>query len=289
MSTYILIQNPQRIAVYDNASFKYNAAEVRKLTGCDLIINGGLYDMKTGKPSCHLRIDGRTLATEPWSRWGFGWNTNAATLKMCQANDMAQYSNFIDCVELVHDGETIHPSYPSAMGGTRGRTAWGCLPNGNLVAYVVPDNDSKNKLTVEKLQAQLMDMGAYHAMMNDCGGSSQWAAAGAGEASPVGRRVRNYICFWGDVQIFHSIADFRAAASGGSTKTLYKVQLGAFGKKENANRFAKELQGKGFLTCIVSQGGLYKVQTGAFAKKTNAEALAKTLRELGYTACIVKG
>ncbi len=289
MGAYLLIQNPRRVAIYDNASFQYSAAEVRKLTGCDLVINGGLYDMKTGKPSCHLRIGGKTVAAEDWSRPGFAWNTGTARLTMAEAREMAQWDNFIDCVELVHRGSAVVPSYPTAMGGIRGRTAWGCLPDGKLVACVIPDNDSQNKLTVEKLQAQLMDMGAYHAMMNDCGGSSQWAAAGAGEASPVGRRVRNYICFWGDVQIFHSIADFRAAASGGLTKTLYKVQLCAFGKKENADRFAKELQGKGFLTCIVSQGGLYKVQTGAFAKKTNAEALAKTLREQGYAACIVKG
>lgn len=68
--------------------------------------------------------------------------------------------------------------------------------------------------------------------------------------------------------------------------TLYRVQLGAFSKKENAERLlaqAKEVAADAFMT---EYEGLYRVQVGAFKNMVNAEALAKKLKAAGYAVYI---
>ena len=65
-------------------------------------------------------------------------------------------------------------------------------------------------------------------------------------------------------------------------KILYKVQLGAFSKKTNADNFAKEVKSKGFDVFVTKIGRYYKVQIGAFSKKANAEALQKKAIAAGY-------
>lgn len=71
--------------------------------------------------------------------------------------------------------------------------------------------------------------------------------------------------------------------------TLYKVQVGAFSKKENANNYAKELEAKGYDTYIVYIDNLYKVQLGAFSKESNAINLMNELKAKGIDAFVTTG
>ena len=70
------------------------------------------------------------------------------------------------------------------------------------------------------------------------------------------------------------------------TKTLYRVQTGAFAKKSNADAWAAKLKAAGFATYIVQVGTLYKVQVGAFAQKANADNMMAKLKAAGYDAFI---
>lgn len=70
------------------------------------------------------------------------------------------------------------------------------------------------------------------------------------------------------------------------TKTLYRVQTGAFTQKPNADAFATKLKAEGFATYIVQVGNLYKVQVGAFAQKANAENMMAKLKAAGHDAFI---
>jgi hypothetical protein len=65
-------------------------------------------------------------------------------------------------------------------------------------------------------------------------------------------------------------------------KNLYRVQLGAFEKKDNATAFAAKLKKEGFDTYIVQIGKYYKVQVGAFSVKKNAEAMLEKLKKAGH-------
>ena len=71
-----------------------------------------------------------------------------------------------------------------------------------------------------------------------------------------------------------------------SNDNLYRVQAGAFSKKENADNLANEIKNKGVDTCIITEDGLYKVQCGAFENVDNAKNIAKTLNNMGYDTYI---
>lgn len=73
------------------------------------------------------------------------------------------------------------------------------------------------------------------------------------------------------------------AATPAPTGTLYRVQVGAYSKRENADRQLAAVQGKGFDALIKKVGDLYKVQTGAYSVKSNAEAQIDRLKAAGFT------
>mgnify|MGYP001347449363 CR=1 FL=1 len=71
-----------------------------------------------------------------------------------------------------------------------------------------------------------------------------------------------------------------------SGQTLYRVQVGAFSQKENADRLAAQLRDLGY-EVIVSSGPPYRVQTGAFSNRQNAVRLSEELQSKGFEAAVV--
>jgi N-acetylmuramoyl-L-alanine amidase len=69
---------------------------------------------------------------------------------------------------------------------------------------------------------------------------------------------------------------------------LYKVQVGAFKQRANANALSEQLKRVGFSNFITSENGLYKVQAGAFKDKDNADELLHKLRNVGYQAYVYR-
>lgn len=72
-------------------------------------------------------------------------------------------------------------------------------------------------------------------------------------------------------------------ATPAPTGTLYRVQVGAYSKLENATRQLAAVQGKGFDALVKKVGNLYKVQTGAFSVKSNATAQLARVKAAGFT------
>ena len=66
---------------------------------------------------------------------------------------------------------------------------------------------------------------------------------------------------------------------------LYRVQVGVFRNKENADRL-NELLDKGYPSYILQQDGYYKVQVGAFEQLGNAVLMEQRLRKDGYQTLI---
>jgi hypothetical protein len=71
-----------------------------------------------------------------------------------------------------------------------------------------------------------------------------------------------------------------------TSKTLYRVQTGAFTNKKNADALLAKVKKAGFDACMVQDGKHYKIQVGAYSKKTNAEAMAKKLKAAGFDSYI---
>lgn len=74
--------------------------------------------------------------------------------------------------------------------------------------------------------------------------------------------------------------------SAESTSVLYRVQVGAYSKKANADAQLKKVKAAGFDAIIVQVGDLYKVQVGAFSKKSNAENQMAKVKAAGFDAII---
>lgn len=71
-----------------------------------------------------------------------------------------------------------------------------------------------------------------------------------------------------------------------TTKVTYKVQVGAFGSKANADALCAKVKASGFTPAIIKVGILYKVVVGSYAKESSAENLRKKLSKAGYTGVI---
>lgn len=73
-----------------------------------------------------------------------------------------------------------------------------------------------------------------------------------------------------------------------TAKKLYRVQVGAFSNKDNAENYAKKIRTAGFGALVIRADKVYRVQVGAFASIENARNYAKTLRASGYSTVIVE-
>ena len=73
---------------------------------------------------------------------------------------------------------------------------------------------------------------------------------------------------------------------GGKTSptegTLYRVQVGAYKNKTNADAQLAHVKATGFDTYMVQIGGLYKIQVGAYREKTNADNMMTKLKAAGF-------
>lgn len=81
-------------------------------------------------------------------------------------------------------------------------------------------------------------------------------------------------------------AKLNSGSSNTNSEILYRVQTGAFSKKENAEAMLAKVKAAGFDTYMVKVDNLYKIQVGAFSKKTNAEAMAAKLKAAGFDTYI---
>ena len=183
MSKYVAsipLGDIERVQIYINKSVK-TLAEIKAETGADYLINGGLY--QGPKAVCHLRADGRTYAKDPYTYWGYAWDTGPdITMRSVPA---AERRNYICCVCLLRGGKAETLIYNRDVGGSRPRTAIG-LKDGALCLYCT---DSGR--TPEELQAELLALGWESSVMLDGGGSSQCDLAGKRIVSS--RKVHNLI------------------------------------------------------------------------------------------------
>ena len=67
----------------------------------------------------------------------------------------------------------------------------------------------------------------------------------------------------------------------------YKVQIGAFRQKANAEAYAKRAAAAGISSYLHFAGGMYYVYAGAFRVKANAARAAEAAVKRGFAACVV--
>lgn len=196
------IKNPRRAEIYISGG-RHTAEQVRKLTGADLVINGGLFDLRTLQPCCHLRAKGIDYASDQWEYiYGYGWNSGNARLQPVNSKNKVTVDNYICDSWMITEGRAVDMIYDSAQGGKRGNTAIGRLFDGTIVVDVHTDH-STERISPEGIQAEMLAAGCRDALRLDGGQSSALSADGVehfyADAGGNIRRCHNYLCFWGDV------------------------------------------------------------------------------------------
>lgn len=78
--------------------------------------------------------------------------------------------------------------------------------------------------------------------------------------------------------------------SVGAVGVLYRVQVGAYSKKTNADAQLKKIKAAGFSDAFIAvvDGKLYRVQIGAFSEKANAEAQLAKVKKAGFSGFVTK-
>lgn len=71
------------------------------------------------------------------------------------------------------------------------------------------------------------------------------------------------------------------------SNTLYRVQVGAYNVKANADAQLKKVKNAGFTDAFITQvGNMYKVQVGAYSVKSNADNMLAKVKSKGFDAFI---
>ena len=70
-------------------------------------------------------------------------------------------------------------------------------------------------------------------------------------------------------------------------KTTYKVQIGAYRQKSNAQKMAEKLKKAGIPAAVVTVGDLMKVQCGAFTVKANADKRLAEVKKKGFLNAVL--
>lgn len=173
-ATTIPLDKIERIQVYINNPRK-SLASIKKATGADYIINGTLYDMRTGEVNCHLKVDGKVYANPPYTVRGYAWDVGSDISMLNLPTGTKR--NYIACTPLIVDGKKLDKLiYDPGQGGSRGRSVIG-IKGTRLALYCTKDGTWAVR-TPEKLRDDLYAAGWDSAVMLDGGGSSQCNFAG---------------------------------------------------------------------------------------------------------------
>jgi hypothetical protein len=228
----IPLLNIDRIEIYQNTS-KLDFQSIVKAKKPDVALNG-VYFNGLWQAEGHVKVDGTVVSTEPWGYWGYTWDTGS-DIQMVQLPENGR-KNYISCLDLINpwDGPNAALYYDkSIIGGNRGRTAIG-LTDTALVAYCVQDG-SADATTPEGVRDILAAEGCTTAIELDSGSSSNMYADGEYILSSR-QKVQNLILIYLKEE---------------PKKQLYRVQVGAFSVKSNAENLLSKLRTDGYSGFIV--------------------------------------
>ena len=186
--TYVPLSSVERIELRVTNCRK-TLSQVKAETKAHYVLNGGMWN-PDGTPCPLLKVGGAMLSGTPWRPMGYAWD-KGPDIHMTSGYEGA--ANFIAVTALIPSGKPVDkPSYGSAQGGKRGRSAIG-LRGGSLALYCSGDGTG-DAATPETLRDELAGLGWASAVMLDGGGSSQCDFGG--ERITASRKVHNWICVY---------------------------------------------------------------------------------------------
>lgn len=234
----------------------------------DIITNGGFFSMSNGVTCFTYKDDNKVISTSDVT-YGVGVQGDK---ELHYGSMMTSYRDYISAYPpLVEVGVIKHTSIGNEINYKARRTAIGW--NNDTLFIVTVDSPGLRFDTLAKI---FKDLGAMYAANLDGGGSTRMLLDGKAVTKSTGyiRPVDNVFCVYLNKDTT-------------PTKTLYRVQVGAFTVKANADNMKARLTKDGYTNVFITQDDkYYRVQVGAFSVKLNAERLKEQLIAKGYSAII---
>lgn len=240
----------------------------------EILINGGLFAFSTGKSVMDFIDEGKIQSAEDWIQYGFGIDT-LGNMRYAKDTDML-WRDFISAYPpLVVNSEIQKVSIASEISARNRRTVLGYNED-----YIFTISIDSPGATFPEAALIAINAGCKYAINLDGGGSTRLLYKGKTyAAASYNRPVDNIVAIY-----------LKQQESAPTTDILYRVQVGAFSTKANAEAYCAKIQqlGTNYKSAFVKYiTPYYKVQVGAFSIKQNAENMIKDLKSKGYNAFLV--
>lgn len=241
-----------------------------------LICNGGFFNMSDGQTIFNFKDNGKFISRTDTPSYSEGMGVKDGNVLEFGKHTDPEYTDFICGYPVfVKDGREVITNLGSEINYRARRTIL-AYDKDNVYLVLV---DSPG-LTFKMVKSLLIGtLKVDYAINLDGGGSTRCLYNGkVAVSSTYNRAVDNVICFYMKPE-----------------KVIYRVQVGAFSKKSNADALQEKIRklpdsiGAGYANAYVRQiNNLYKVQVGAFGKKENAQKVVNDLKSKGYEPFIAK-
>lgn len=278
------------------------ASQLKDAIGCDDIINASYYHTSiavngtvTVTPVFHVKSEGKVMRSKDYSVYGCAWKTpdnktevDFGVRKISNIEDDSWIAGYPLITPILSSTDALDKNIPS-YATKRGRTILGVKNDGTIVIYVCGDGTAE-ALTATGSREKALEIGCEYAILLDGGGSSQCDFSTGGVIRST-RKVYDYLCIWLYTQEEY---DAKYNAKEPEYQIFYRVQVGAFSVKANAENYKLTMQELGyndaFVKQVIEEDGriLYKVQIGSFSVYDNAKNLETELESKGIGAFISK-
>ena len=229
-----------------------------------ILCNGGFFSMETGDPTFTYKDDNVEWSKDFFYREGMGISNGSLTFGNV---DKFPFEDFVSAYPvLIKSVQKVKINTADEINYKARRTV---LAYNGLYVYVIAIESPG--MNFAQMQNFLLELNVDYAINLDGGGSTKILHDGKSITSTLNNRaVDNVIAFYL------------------LPKKVYRVQVGAFKLKSNANSLLEKVRKEvgcqeAYVKCV---NGIYKVQIGAFTNKQNAVNLSNQLKEKGYNVII---
>lgn len=249
-----------------------------------LVINGGFFNMANGESVFVYKSKGKVIMDYGNAGYYNGIGTVDGKLTYGYYLEKPFYDFATAYPPLIIDKKPAASSYLGFNDGSvNTKTRRTAIGYNDEYVYVVCVHNPGMRL--KELQNLFVELGCDYAVNLDGGGSSRMLYEGQAycTATTGNRAVDNVIAFY-------LKEDKKEEVITPSVSTpLYRVQVGAYSSKTNANKMLAQVKAAGYQGAYVRLvGNLYKVQVGAFSKRENASKLMNELKSKGFNAFIAQ-
>lgn len=238
----------------------------------DLLINGGFFNMSDGRTCFNYRDEGQQVHSTDAYQWGIGV-IDEKTLEYGSLNSRTDWRDFISGYPtLIDNYKKVNINFATELNYNARRSILAYDPD-----YIYIIAIDKPGMSFKAMQNMLIDLKVKFAINLDGGGSTRVLQNGKLiTAEKANRPIDNVLAIYLKQQ-------------EQKEKIIYKVQLGCFSQRANAEKMLKQIKTQGDIyekAYIKMINGYFKVQVGAFSIKENAEKIKEDLAEKGYNSFI---